>query len=37
MKQQTKTLADRQAKPLTKLLLGAATWVVVIIFFFPVL
>ena len=37
MKQQTKTLADRQAKPLTKLLLGVLTWVVVVIFFFPVL
>ena len=37
MSRQKKTLADRQAKPLTKLLLGLLTWVVVIIFFFPVL
>jgi sorbitol/mannitol transport system permease protein len=37
MKKQPKSLADRQAKPLTKLLLGAATWLVVLIFFFPVL
>jgi sorbitol/mannitol transport system permease protein len=37
MKRQQRTVADRQAKPLTKLLLGLLTWVVVLIFFFPVL
>ena len=37
MKTQQRSLADRQAKPLTKLLLGVLTWVIVIIFFFPVL
>jgi sorbitol/mannitol transport system permease protein len=37
MRRQTRTLADRQAKPLTRLFLGVLTWVVVLIFFFPVL
>jgi sorbitol/mannitol transport system permease protein len=31
------SLADRQTKPLTRLLLGVLTWVVVLVFFFPVL
>jgi len=33
MSRQAKTLADRQAKPLTRLVFGVVTWVVVIIFF----
>ena len=37
MRRQTRTLADRQARPLTRLLLGLLTWIVVLIFFFPVL
>jgi sorbitol/mannitol transport system permease protein len=37
MKGQARTLADRQSKPLTRLLLGILTWIVVLIFFFPVL
>jgi sorbitol/mannitol transport system permease protein len=37
MKGQRRTVADRQAKPLTRLLLGILTWVVVLVFFFPVL
>src|SRR5580693_1098333 len=37
MRRQTRTLADRQARPLTRLLLGLLTWGVVLIFFFPVL
>jgi sorbitol/mannitol transport system permease protein len=37
MKRQTRSLADRQATPLTRLLLGLATWIVVLVFFFPVL
>src|ERR1700723_1250556 len=37
MRRQTRTLADRQARPLTRLLLGLLTWGIVIIFFFPVL
>jgi sorbitol/mannitol transport system permease protein len=37
MKVQARTLADRQSKPLTRLLLGILTWIVVLIFFFPVL
>jgi sorbitol/mannitol transport system permease protein len=36
-KPQARNLADRQATPLTRLLLGLLTWVVVLIFFFPVL
>ena len=32
-----RTVADRQTKPLTRLLLGLLTWFVVLIFFFPVL
>jgi sorbitol/mannitol transport system permease protein len=31
------TVADRQTRPLTRLLLGALTWIIVLIFFFPVL
>jgi sorbitol/mannitol transport system permease protein len=34
---QRKTLADRQARPLTRLLLGLLTWIIVLAFFFPVL
>jgi sorbitol/mannitol transport system permease protein len=30
------TLADRQAKPATRLVLGLLTWIVVLVFFFPV-
>jgi len=30
------SLADRQTKPLTRLMLGLLTWVVVLLFFFPV-
>ena len=37
MSRSSRTLADRQTKPLTRLLLGTATWVIVLIFFFPVL
>ena len=37
MSKQQKRLADRQAKPLTRLLLGVLAWVIVLIFFFPVL
>ena len=37
MKRQTRSLADRQATPLTRLLLGLLTWIVVLVFFFPVL
>ena len=32
-----RTVAERQTKPLTRLLLGVLTWVVVLVFFFPVL
>jgi sorbitol/mannitol transport system permease protein len=31
-----RTLADRQAKPATRLVLGLLTWIVVLVFFFPV-
>ena len=37
MSRSSRTLADRQTKPLTRLLLGTATWIIVLIFFFPVL
>ena len=37
MSMSSRTVADRQTKPLTRLLLGAATWIIVLIFFFPVL
>jgi sorbitol/mannitol transport system permease protein len=37
MSRSSRTLADRQSKPLTRLLLGTLTWVIVVIFFFPVL
>ncbi|HUY50011.1 MAG TPA: carbohydrate ABC transporter permease [Streptosporangiaceae bacterium] len=37
MKRQSRTVADRQAKPLTRLVLGLLTWIVVLVFFFPVL
>jgi sorbitol/mannitol transport system permease protein len=30
------TLADRQTNPLTRLLLGLLTWIIVLVFFFPV-
>jgi sorbitol/mannitol transport system permease protein len=30
------SLADRQTKPVTRLMLGVATWLVVLLFFFPV-
>jgi sorbitol/mannitol transport system permease protein len=36
-KRHPRSLADRQATPLTRLLLGVLTWIVVLIFFFPVL
>jgi sorbitol/mannitol transport system permease protein len=37
MKGQTRTVADRQSRPLTRLLLGVLTWIIVLVFFFPVL
>ena len=37
MSMPSRTLADRQTKPLTRLLLGVLTWIIVLIFFFPVL
>lgn len=37
MKRPKRTVAERQTKPLTRLLLGVLTWVVVLVFFFPVL
>jgi sorbitol/mannitol transport system permease protein len=37
MKRPKRTVAERQTKPLTRLLLGLLTWVVVLVFFFPVL
>jgi sorbitol/mannitol transport system permease protein len=37
MSRQKRTVAERQTKPLTRLLLGVLTWVVILIFFFPVL
>ena len=37
MSRSSRTLADRQTKPLTRLLLGLLTWIIVLIFFFPVL
>jgi sorbitol/mannitol transport system permease protein len=37
MSRQARTVADRQSTPLTRLLLGLLTWIVVLIFFFPVL
>ncbi|MGD0607379.1 MAG: carbohydrate ABC transporter permease [Streptosporangiaceae bacterium] len=36
-RRQKRTVAERQTKPLTRLLLGVLTWVVILIFFFPVL
>jgi sorbitol/mannitol transport system permease protein len=36
-RRQKRTVAERQTKPLTRLLLGVLTWVVVLVFFFPVL
>src|ERR1022692_1101306 len=36
MSMPSRTLADRQTKPLTRLLLGVLTWIIVLIFFFPV-
>jgi sorbitol/mannitol transport system permease protein len=30
------TVAERQTKPLTRLILGVLTWVIILIFFFPV-
>jgi sorbitol/mannitol transport system permease protein len=37
MSRPSRTLADRQTKPLTRLVLGVVTWIVVLVFFFPVL
>lgn len=37
MTREKRTVAERQTKPLTRLLLGVLTWVVVLVFFFPVL
>ncbi|HEY0870051.1 MAG TPA: carbohydrate ABC transporter permease [Acidothermaceae bacterium] len=36
MSASTRYLADQQTKPITRLLLGVLTWVVVLMFFFPV-
>jgi sorbitol/mannitol transport system permease protein len=36
MNPSSRTLADTQTKPIVRLLLGVLTWVVVLIFFFPV-
>jgi sorbitol/mannitol transport system permease protein len=36
-RRQKRTVAERQTKPITRLLLGLLTWVVVLVFFFPVL
>jgi sorbitol/mannitol transport system permease protein len=36
MSSRTLTLAERQTRPSTRLLLGLLTWIVVLIFFFPV-
>jgi sorbitol/mannitol transport system permease protein len=36
-RRQRRTVAERQTKPLTRLLLGILTWVIVLVFFFPVL
>jgi sorbitol/mannitol transport system permease protein len=36
-RRQKRTVAERQTKPLTRLLLGVLTWVVILVFFFPVL
>jgi sorbitol/mannitol transport system permease protein len=36
-RRQKRTVAERQTKPITRLLLGVLTWVVVLVFFFPVL
>jgi sorbitol/mannitol transport system permease protein len=36
-RREKRTVAERQTKPITRLLLGVLTWVVVLIFFFPVL
>jgi sorbitol/mannitol transport system permease protein len=37
MRRSSGTVADRQTRPLTRLLLGTLTWIIVLIFFFPVL
>ena len=37
MRPSSLTVADRQTRPLTRLLLGTLTWIIVLIFFFPVL
>jgi sorbitol/mannitol transport system permease protein len=37
MRPSSRTVADRQTRPLTRLLLGTLTWIIVLIFFFPVL
>jgi sorbitol/mannitol transport system permease protein len=37
MSRSQRGIADRQTRPLTRLLLGVLTWIVVLIFFFPVL
>jgi sorbitol/mannitol transport system permease protein len=36
MSSRTLTLAERQTRPSTRLLLGLGTWIIVLIFFFPV-
>ncbi|MDX6257392.1 MAG: polyol transport system permease protein [Frankiales bacterium] len=36
MNSRTLTLAERQTNPLTRMLLGLLTWVIVLVFFFPV-
>ncbi len=36
-RRQNRTVAERQTKPITRLLLGLLTWVVILVFFFPVL
>jgi sorbitol/mannitol transport system permease protein len=37
MSRPPRSIAERQTRPLTRLLLGVLTWIVVLIFFFPVL
>jgi sorbitol/mannitol transport system permease protein len=36
-RRQKRTVAERQTRPVTRLLLGVLTWVVILVFFFPVL
>jgi sorbitol/mannitol transport system permease protein len=36
MSARTMTLAERQVNPLTRMLLGLLTWIIVLVFFFPV-